>query len=135
MIEGDEWLSPGLGRVLSDAGWTVEICAEARAGFQKALQMLPDCIVCAIDLPDIDGFWVARRIRTEAGIVAKTPLLFVGDLTDRTTRIQGLHVGADVVLGRPITDDDIAAQVEALVGLARRFRGDFPTAEPSSISR
>ena len=85
--------------------------------------------MCSVVLPDIDGFWVARRIRTESGPVARTPFLLVGDIRDAEVRVQGLQVGADVVLERPVSNEEIVAQVEALVAVAARFRG-----EPSSSS-
>jgi two-component system OmpR family response regulator len=133
VIDGDEWLSTALSHVLTAAGWQVDVCGEARDGLQKACAILPDCIVCSIDLPDIDGFWVAARIRTEGGMVARTPFVFVGELADKSTRVQGLKVGADVVLERPISNDDVAAQIDALVRLTKRVRGETETST-SSIS-
>jgi len=126
VIDGDEWLGRLLARVLLEKGFTTDFCDDARSGFARACEILPDAIVCSIVLPDIDGFWVARRVRTEVGPIAKTPLLLVGDIADKDARIQGLQVGADVLLERPVTNEEIAAQVDALVSMARRLRGDLP---------
>ena len=126
MIDGDEWLGRLLGRVLQEKGFVTDFCEDARSGFRRACDTVPDAIVCSVVLPDIDGFWVARRIRTEVGPVAKAPILLVGDIADKDARVQGLQVGADVVLERPVTNEEIVAQVEALVAMARRFRGDTP---------
>ena len=122
VIDGDEWLGPLLVRVLQEKGFMADFRDEARAGFQRACDSLPDAVVCSVVLPDIDGFWVARRLRTEVGPVSKTPLVLVGEADDKDARIQGLQVGADVLLERPVTNDEIVAQVEALVAMARRFR-------------
>ena len=43
-------------------------------------------------------------------------------------------LGADVVLERPISNDEIAAQVEALVAFARRLKSDGPSSEVPSSS-
>ena len=122
IIEDDEWVSGVLAKLLRDRGHEVETCSEARTGFAKACVMNPDCIVCNVVLPDIDGFWVARRIRTEPSSVSVTPFLFLTDADDREARLQGLHVGADVYLAKPFTNDEAVAQVEALIGMARRLR-------------
>ena len=122
VIDGDEWLGRLLARVLQEKAWAVDVCDDARTGFQKACETVPDCIVSQIDLPDIDGFWLARRIRTEGGIIAKIPIALVGELADREARIQGLSVGADVVLEKPISNEELAAQCDALVAMARRLR-------------
>jgi CheY-like chemotaxis protein len=132
VIDGDEWLGRLLARVLQEKGFATDFCEDARGGFAKACETVPDCVVCSIVLPDIDGFWVARRIRTEGGTVAKTPILLVGDIADKEARIQGLQVGADVLLERPVTNEEIVAQVDALVSMARRFKGDASSGEEHS---
>ena len=126
MIDGDEWLGPLLVRLLQEKGFMADFRDEARAGFQRACDSVPDAVVCSVVLPDIDGFWVARRIRTEVGPVSKTPIVLVGDAEDKDARVQGLQVGADVLLERPVTNEEIVAQVEAHVAMARRFRPDVP---------
>ncbi|HEY5373624.1 MAG TPA: response regulator, partial [Polyangiaceae bacterium] len=65
IIEQDEWESTLLAKFLGEAGYEVHVAAEARAGFEKVRELQPDCILCDVNLPDIDGFWVARRVRTE----------------------------------------------------------------------
>lgn len=134
VIDGDEWLGRLLSRVLQEKGFATDFCEDAQSGFQKACDTVPDGIVCSVVLPDIDGFWVARRIRTEIGAVAKTPLVLLGDLADKEARIQGLHVGADVILERPVSNEEIVAQVEALVAMARRFRREPSDSEHSTPS-
>jgi CheY-like chemotaxis protein len=126
VIDADEWLGRLLARALQDKGFATDFCDDARTGFERACATIPDCVVCSIELPDIDGFWVARRIRTEGGPVAKSPILLVGEIADKDARIQGLQVGADVMLERPVTNEEIVAQVEALVSMARRYRSDTP---------
>ena len=122
VIDADEWLGRLLGRALQEKGYATDFCEDARSGFQKATESMPDGVVCSVLLPDIDGFWVARRIRTESSAVAKTAILLLGDARDADVRIQGLQVGADVVLERPVSNDEIVAQVDALVALALRHR-------------
>ena len=103
-------------RLLQEKGYVVDVCAEARDGFKKACETLPDCIICNPDLPDIDGAWVARRIRTEGGHISKVPFLFVGEVIDKSVRTQALGVGVDVFLARPpASNDEIVAQVDALI--------------------
>ena len=134
MIDGDEWLSRLLARALLEKGFVTDCCEDARSGFQRACSSVPDCVVCSVVLPDIDGFWVARRVRTEPGAVSKTPFLLVADIADREARIQGLQVGADCMLERPVSNEEIVAQVEALVSMARRFTEKSTDSEHSAPS-
>lgn len=135
VIDGDEWMGNLLSRLLQERGYTVDVCTEARAGFRKACETRPDCVVCNPELPDIDGAWVARRIRTEAGPISKVPFLFVGKIIDRTVRTQALGVGVDVFLARPpASNEEIAAQVDALIAMARRLEPSTEDGGPPSVS-
>ena len=131
VVDGDEWTARLLLRSLEEQGYQVELFSEARAAFQRACALVPDCIVSATELPDIDGFWLARRIRTEAASVAKVPILFIGAEGDKDARSQALSVGGDVFVARPITNDDLVAQIGALVSMFRRLRG-MTEAPPSA---
>lgn len=122
IIEQDEWEATLLARYLGQAGYEVHSAAEARAGFEMVRSLQPDCILCDVILPDIDGFWVARRVRTEPSLVATAPFLFLTDAEDTESRLQGLNVGADIYITRPFREEEVVAQVGALIEMANRLR-------------
>ena len=122
IIEQDEWESTLLAKFLGEAGYEVHVATEARAGFEQVRALQPDCILCDVSLPDIDGFWVARRVRTEPSPVATAPFLFLTNAEDTESRLQGLNVGADIYLTRPFHHEEVVAQVGALIDMANRLR-------------
>ncbi len=122
VIEDDEWVSRLLQSAIREAGYDVVVCATARAGLDAAFTQHPDCIVCDIDLPDEDGYSVARHVRTHSSRVSVTPFLFLSGLDDEQSRIEGFHVGADVYITKPFRVDEVVAQIEALVHMASRLR-------------
>ncbi|HVY27717.1 MAG TPA: response regulator [Polyangiaceae bacterium] len=122
IIEQEEWEATLLSKFLSEAGYEVHVAGEARAGFDKVRELQPDCILCSVNLPDIDGFWVARRVRTEPTKVATTPFLFLTEADDAESRLQGLNVGADLYLTKPFRNEEVVAQVGALIDMANRLR-------------
>jgi two-component system, OmpR family, response regulator len=122
IIEQDEWESALLAKFLGEAGYEVHVAADARTGFDLVRTLQPDCILCDVALPDIDGFWVARRVRTEPSKVATAPFLFLTNAEDTESRLQGLNVGADIYLTRPFRDEEVVAQVGALIDMANRLR-------------
>jgi two-component system, OmpR family, response regulator len=135
LIEADEWLAAMLGKCLGDAGYEVDFATGAKQGFDKARAVTPDCILCDVTLPDIDGFWVARRVRTEPSAVATTPFLFLTEADDTESRLQGLHVGADLYLTKPLRNEEVVAQVDALIEMANRLRKEresFSSESPAS---
>lgn len=122
IIENDEWISTLLVKFLSGAGYECHVAVDAREGFRVATERLPDCIICGVMLPDIDGFWVARRVRGERSRLATTPFAFLTAVEDPELRLQGLSVGADVFISPPFRHEEVVAQVNALVGMAQRLR-------------
>jgi two-component system, OmpR family, response regulator len=132
VIDGEDASIGALVGVLEARGYAVERCAGAQDGYRRAYSNNPDCIVCNPELPDIDGAWVARKIRTDPGPLAKVPFVFVGEI-DRSVRTQALAVGVDVFVPRGAVDDEgIVAQVDALVAMARRYAAD--EAPPPSVT-
>lgn len=138
IIEDDEWISAVLAKVLGDAEYTVDLATEAQEGFDKARELVPDCIICDVTLPDIDGFWVARKVRTEPSMLATTPFLFLTSRDDAESRMQGFNVGADLYITKPFRNDEVVAQVGALIDMADRLREQrdslmgMPRSSPSS---
>jgi DNA-binding response OmpR family regulator len=135
IIEQDEWESALLAKFLREAGHEVEVAIEARAGFDRVRATEPDCILCNVNLPDIDGFWVARRVRAEPSRVRLTPFLFLTDAEDVQGRLQGLNVGADLFLIKPFRAEEVVAQVGALIDMANRLKAspsEVPDGPPSS---
>lgn len=122
IVEADEWLTTLISKFLSDAGYTTEIATSARTGFDDAVASQPDCVLCDVVLPDIDGFWVTRRIRADKSKLAGTPILLLSQREDHTARLEGLALGADVFLTPPFRYDEVIAQVDALLGMALRLR-------------
>src|SRR4029079_8223075 len=94
----------------------------AQEGLDQACTQQPDAIVCDVDLPGHDGYWVARNVRTHPSRVSVTPFLFLSGLDDEASRLEGFHVGADVYMTKPFRVDEVVAQVGALVQMATRLR-------------
>lgn len=101
-------------RILRNAGFNV---LEASSGYQ-ALQMMesrPDLVVLDVNLPDISGLDVCRRIKSNE-ITARTPVLQVSaTLVNTQARVEGLEGGADAYLVQPIDAEELAATIRALL--------------------
>ncbi len=122
VIEDDEWVARLLANAIRGADYEVVVCGTAKSGVETAVTSQPDCIICDIDLPDSDGYWVARNVRTQPSRVSVTPFLFLSGLDDQESRLEGFHVGADVYMTKPFRVDEVVAQVGALVSMAARLR-------------
>ncbi len=122
VIEDDEDTANTLAAAIREADYEVVVSGGAVSGLDIAIETRPDCVVCDMDLPDQDGTWVARAIRTHPSPVSVTPFLFLSGYDDAESRLEGFNVGADVYMTKPFRVDEVVAQVGALVQMAARLR-------------
>ncbi|MBI2332249.1 MAG: response regulator, partial [Chloroflexi bacterium] len=79
-------------------------------GVRSALQVNPDLVILDIRLPDIDGYEVARRLRTDRR-TADIPIIFLTEKRDRADRLQGLELGADDYITKPFDVQELRLRV------------------------
>lgn len=79
-------------------------------GVRSALQVSPDLAILDIRLPDIDGYEVARRLRTDRR-TADIPIIFLTEKRDRADKLQGLEIGADDYITKPFDIQELRLRV------------------------
>jgi two-component system cell cycle response regulator CtrA len=76
-----------------------------------------DIILLDLNLPDVSGFDVLRKLRVSK---VKSPVLILSGLTAIEDKIKGLGYGADDYMTKPFHKDELVARIQALV---RRSKG------------
>lgn len=115
-VDDNEALRYSLARSLREAGYQV---IEARSG-EEAISLAagdPDLITLDINLPDMSGFQVCERLKSEP-LTAHIPILHISStFVDPESRIRGLRGGADAYLAEPVDRGELIATVGALLRL------------------
>lgn len=70
----------------------------------------PDLVILDIRLPDIDGFEVARRLRSQPR-TNDIPIIFLTEKRERPDRLKGLEVGADDYVTKPFDIQELRLRV------------------------
>ncbi|MEU1473143.1 response regulator transcription factor [Streptomyces sp. NPDC005761] len=86
-----------------------------------------DIVLLDLDLPDIDGLEVCRRIREDAD----TPIITFTDNGSELDRVLGLRAGSDDCLDKPYEFRELVARIDA-VTRRRRTRPGGPR-EPLTV--
>jgi len=111
LIDDDITLCTTLKELLTQKGYQVEAALNGASGLQKAYLFHPDAIILDIELPDMDGWEVCRRIRE----MADTPIILHTRLGSSQDMLKGLGLGVDHHIVKPTTGHEVVAHVQAVL--------------------
>lgn len=113
-VNDDEPTRYALSRILRHAGFAV---CEAGTGAEALVQARqhPDLILLDVQLPDVDGFEVCRRLKAEATLADIPVVHLSAHFTHSDDKAQGLETGADAYLVHPVEPRELVATVRAMV--------------------
>ena len=112
IIEDEKLLADSIGALLSQKGFSVEIVYDGEAGAQYAELGIYDLLILDVMMPKMDGYAVARRVRS---MRLGTPILMLTARSELEDRIQGLNSGADYYLTKPFDTRELLACINALL--------------------
>jgi DNA-binding response OmpR family regulator len=95
--------------------------ADGAEALRKAGEIQPDLILLDVMMPEMDGYEVCRRIRSDT-LLAEVPVILVTALEDRASRIQGLNAGADDFISKPYDTVELRTRVRTITRLNRYRR-------------
>ncbi len=101
--------------VLRHAGFNVIEASTGRDALQHAAAQLPQLILLDIGLPDLDGYEICRRLKSDPVTSAIPVLLLSGAYTEGEDRVRGLECGADAYLCKPVDSGELVATIKALL--------------------
>jgi len=104
-------------RTLRKAGFEVLEAATGQEALALAERELPDLVLLDVNLPDIHGFEVARRLKSEDGTRTTPILQLSASAVSAEDRIDGLAAGADAYLVEPVEPGELIANIRALLRL------------------
>jgi len=121
IVDDDAAIRTALGRALRMENYDVELFEDGSSALRAVQLRAPDAIVLDLQLPDIDGLEVCRRIR-RAGDA--TPILMLTARDAVNDRVEGLDVGADDYLVKPFDFAELLARLRALLRRRQVADGD-----------
>ena len=103
-------------RALEARGYKLLKARNGLEGVQVAESESVDLILLDINLPDIDGYEVANRLRgSSKHVLARVPIIAVTANALKGDAEKALEAGCDVYMSKPINIRELWARVEAFV--------------------
>ena len=112
IVDDDSAIRSALGRALRMENYDVELFEDGASALKSIQLRAPDAIVLDLQLPDIDGLEICRRIRRSGDT---TPILMLTARNAVNDRVEGLDVGADDYLVKPFDLAELLARLRALL--------------------
>jgi len=110
IVEDDLDVAEMLNAYFRVQGYEVFTVNWGEDGVRAAQTVLPDLMILDIRLPDIDGYEVARRVRTDRR-TNEIPIIFLTEKRERIDRLQGFEVGADDYITKPFDVQELRLRV------------------------
>ena len=120
IIEDDQGLRQGIAFSLAQEGYEVLQAQNGKEGYRLFLQEAPQGILLDLNLPDMDGNDLCRRIRERSQV----PILMLTARDMETDEIMGLSSGADDYMTKPFSVAVLKLRLEKLLG-RRGERAEF----------
>lgn len=104
---------------LRKEGYDVLKADDGLDGIRLAKKYQPDLLILDIMMPNMDGLEVCEQIRKDKEL-EHTPIIFLTAKDDEKTEIEGLNLGADDYLTKPISTTKLVSRLNAVL---RRSEG------------
>ena len=121
-----------LERHLVREGFSVTTTTDGQTAIDTVHDARPDVVLLDVVMPGLSGFEVCRRLKRDP-TTRLTPVVLVTALNERAHRIEGINVGADDFLSKPVDPLELKARVRSLARL-KQFTDELDSAEAVIVS-
>ena len=112
LIEDDIRLAETLAEALTDQRYVVDIAPDGESGWHQAKSLDYDLVLLDVMLPELDGISLCHRLRSQGYSV---PILMLTACDTLNDEINGLDVGADDYIVKPVDLQKLFARIRALL--------------------
>ena len=130
-VEDDVNLGFVVRDTLENVPFTVTHCTNGSEAWDTFQAGHFDLCLLDVMLPQIDGFTLARQIRT---VDNQIPILFLSALADKNDRLQGFRLGADDYLTKPFSVEELILKINVFLRRTGSLAEGRPT-NPSILNR
>ncbi len=111
IVEDEKDMVTGLKFNLEARDYAVSVAYDGEAGYQKAVQEMPDLVILDLMLPKLNGYEVCKRLKKE---VPDIPIIMLTAKSQEAEIVTGLELGADDYITKPFSVLELLARIKAV---------------------
>jgi DNA-binding NarL/FixJ family response regulator len=119
VVDDEAILLKAVAATLRAEGYEVKTARSGTDALVSVNQTMPDLIISDIRMPGMDGYKLARILRSNAR-TELVPIIFLTAKGERKDRIEGFHTGVDAYLTKPFDPDELLAVVSGILSRIER---------------
>jgi len=112
LVEDNDEIRENTREILELANYQITTAANGKEGYEKALAVTPDLIICDIMMPVLDGYGLLHLISKNESLKS-IPFIFLTAKTERNDFRKGMEMGADDYITKPFTDVELMNAIES----------------------
>lgn len=112
LIEDEELVRESISDLLKEENFKVFTAANGTIGISLAEEIIPDLILCDINMPVVDGYEVLTQIKNNTK-TQRIPFIFLTAQVDYEKRRKGMELGADDFLNKPFKSSELYKAINA----------------------
>jgi DNA-binding response OmpR family regulator len=110
-----------VGLMLERQGYEITVASNGAVGLNKAAAERPHLILLDVMMPDLDGYEVTRRLRSDPAM-ASIPIIMFTAKTMVDDKVAGFEAGVDDYLTKPTHPAELTAHVKAVLARAAQSK-------------
>ena len=124
VIEDNHEVRDNLAEILELSNYAVITAENGKVGVEKAMQEIPDLILCDVMMPELDGFGVLH-ILDKKPATSDIPFIFLTAKAEKTDFRKGMNLGADDYITKPFDDVELLDAIEMRLKKSERLKTVF----------
>ena len=114
IVDNEARILERLSHLLTASGWSVTTAINGKDALEKIKTSRPDAIVLDMIMPEMDGFQVARSLKSHPDYHS-IPILAATSLSSRADRERCLAAGCDDYVAKPFSIQQLQQRLDALL--------------------
>ncbi len=104
--------------------YRLDTALNGRIGIEKALEKIPDLIICDVMMPEVNDYEVCHTLKNDER-TSHIPIVMLTAKADDQSRLEGLQRGADAYLIKPFNREEINIRLAKLHELRQKLQARF----------